>query len=151
MARGKRTPSAIQKIQGTYRERERNKNEMSPPTIEVPTEAPGELVNELAINEWNRQTKVLNSLGMLAETDLSLLLSYCNEAGTYFEAMADIKENGFYQMTKANGKIISSAYTIANRALANMIKLADKFGFNPAARTKIEQPGKVENDPFEDL
>lgn len=149
--RGKKTPSAIKKIKGTYRDREAMDNEMQPPKLESDTNAPGELVNEFATDEWLRQTKVLSGLGMLTETDLSLLLSYCNECGTYYEAMQQIKENGYYQETKANGRIISSSYTIANRALANMIKLSDKFGFNPAARTKIEMPKQKSNDPFDNL
>jgi len=149
--RGKKTPSAIQKLQGTYRERERLENEMTPEKIEGDVSAPGKLVNDYSNEEWLRQTKVLTNLGMLTETDLSLLLAYCNECGTYYEAMDDIKENGYYQFTKANGKIISSAYTVANRSLANMIKLSDKFGFNPAARTKIEMPKQSNDDPFENL
>lgn len=151
MARGRRTPSNIQKLQGTYRDRERLNNEMQPPVIKDSVEPPSKLVNDFANDEWLRITKVLSALNMLAETDLSLLLSYCNECGAYYEAMEYIKDNGFYQETKANGKIISSAYTIANRSLANMIKLSDKFGFNPAARTKIEMPEQKDDDPFDNL
>jgi len=150
MAQGKRTPTAIKKLQGTFEQCKSIENEMSPPKLEE-AEAPGKLVNTFANEEWLRQTKVLSNLGMLTETDLSLLLAYCNECGTYYEAMNNIKENGYYQDSKANGKIISSAYTIANRALANMIKLADKFGFNPAARTKIEMPKQGSDDPFDNL
>ena len=150
MARGKKTPSAIQKLQGTYRERERLDNEMAPPKISEEVEAPGKLVNKFAQEEWLRQTKVLSGLSMLVATDLSLLLSYCNECGTYYEAMDDIREKGFYEY-KANSRMVSSAYTIANRSLANMIKLSDKFGFNPAARTKIEMPQQDNDDPFENL
>ena len=32
--------------------------------------------------------------------------------------------------------------SIGNSALTSAIKLSDKFGFNPAARTKIEMPVK---------
>lgn len=151
MAQGKRTPTKIKKLQGTYEKCKSLNNEMQPPTISEGVEPPSKLVNDFANDEWLRITKVLSSLNMLVETDLSLLLSYCNECGAYYESMEYIKKNGFYQETKANGKIISSAYTIANRSLANMIKLSDKFGFNPAARTKIEMPEQKSDDPFDNL
>jgi len=38
-----------------------------------------------------------------------------------------------------------------NDAAASAIKLSDKFGFNPAARTKIEMPTKKKGDIFDDL
>ena len=152
MAQGRRTPTRIKELQGTREKSREPKNEMTPPTIAASDlETPNGLVNDYAVNEWNKQTRVLNELGMLHETDLSLLLAYCNESGIYFQAMDDIKESGFYAYSKQNGKIVDASYSAANRALANMIKIADKFGFNPASRSKIEAPIKGNDDPFDDL
>ena len=54
-------------------------------------------------------------------------------------------------MSKANGEIISNYLKIGNTALSNAIKLSDKFGFNPAARTKIEMPKPKEKSGFDEL
>lgn len=145
-------PSKIKKLEGTYRADRVVKNEMMPTELDAESvETPKALINEFAENEWIRQTKALDNLGMLVETDLSLLLAYCNEMGTYFECIENVKKNGMTEDSKANGKIISNHMKIGNTALNNAIKLSDKFGFNPAARTKIEAPEKKDTDVFEDL
>jgi P27 family predicted phage terminase small subunit len=151
MARGKRTPSAIKKLNGTFREREAVNNEMNVPMLDHEAiETPAGLVNNFATTEWLKVTKILSSLEMLAETDTSLLLAYCNEMGKYFEANEHLKENGMTIITKS-GEKISPLVVISNSALQNAIKIADKFGFNPASRTKIETPVKKTNDFFDDL
>ena len=151
MARGRRTPSAVQKLQGNYRERERLENEMELPNIDAENiNLPSGLVNDLATKEWLKQTRILSELGMLAETDTSLLLSYCNEMGTYFQCMEKVKEEGMV-IVRGSSEFISPHLKIGNTALANAIKLSDKFGFNPAARTKIEMPKKKSGDPFDNL
>ena len=62
------------------------------------------------------------------------------------DSMDKVKNEGYITLSPANGEIISNYLKIGNTALANAIKLSDKFGFNPAARTKIEMPNKKEND-----
>jgi P27 family predicted phage terminase small subunit len=88
---------------------------------------------------------------MLAETDTSMLLAYCNEVGTYFQCYDILKKGGFTFSTPNGFEQQRPEVLIGNKALLNAIKLSDKFGFNPAARTKIEAPSKKDNDPFDDL
>ena len=68
--RGKKTPTAIKKLKGTFRADESLANEMEVPNAEV-IETPNGLCNEFATSEWMKQTKILSSIGMLAETDTS--------------------------------------------------------------------------------
>ena len=138
-------PTAKKKLEGTYRADRAPKNEMQPPEV-VNLEKPSALINKFAESEWLKVTNTLSGLGMLIETDTSLLLAYCNEMGLYFECIEKTKENGLTQETKSNGEIISNFIRIGNTALANAIKLSDKFGFNPAARTKIEMPKQTEKN-----
>ena len=144
MARGQKTPTKIKKLQGTFRERESLDNEMNPESISELPEPPIKL-NKYAENEWMKQTGQLSKLNMLCEMDMSLLLAYCLEVGKYFEIQERIKSN--ITFTTPNGHIqVLPEVTEANKALQNIIKMSSLFGFNPAARTKIEAPPQAPKD-----
>lgn len=149
MARGKRTPTKIKELKGTFRKSESVSNEMQPP--EASNEINIGLINNYANDEWLKVTRILSNLGMLVETDTSVLLAYCNEIGTYFACIDILKKGGFTFATPNGFEQQRPEVLIANKALANAIKLSDKFGFNPAARTKIEAPTKQEKDPFDEI
>ena len=149
MARGKKNPTKIKKLQGTFKPSESLDNEMTP---EVVSELSHEgLINEFADKIWLKLNRNLAAIGMLNEIDQEMLMAYCNEMGVYFHSMDVVKKTGFVTMSPANGEIISSFMKIGNTALNNAIKLSDKFGFNPAARTKIEMPAKKKGDIFDEL
>jgi P27 family predicted phage terminase small subunit len=142
-------PTKLKKLEGTYRKDRAPKNEMQPPLVEE-VETPSVLLNDYAKKEWIKQTGILNSLEMLAETDTSLLLSYCIEMGRYFELSE--KLNGEITFTTPNGHIqVLPEVTEANKSLQNAIKLSSLFGFNPASRTKIEAPKQKPKDSFDGL
>jgi P27 family predicted phage terminase small subunit len=151
MAQGKKTPTKIKALNGTLDKRFTLTNEMKPPALNDVEEKPFGLVNDFAQKEWLKVTGILKGLGMLHECDTSLLLAYCNEIGVYFDCMDKVRTVGYVEKSKANGMIIRNEMRIGNQCLANAIKLADKFGFNPAARTKIDMGKKEENDIFDDI
>ena len=138
--KGTKTPTKIKELQGTARKDRQMENEMSPE--EVNDLGPVNLINTFADNIWFKLTRNLSAIGMLNEIDQELLMSYCNEMGVYFDCMEKVKKEGYLIESPANGLIISNYMKIGNTALSNAIKLSDKFGFNPAARTKIEMPTK---------
>jgi len=150
MARGKKTPTAIKKLKGTYRADESLDNEMEVPKVDS-LEVPSGL-NDYAKKEWIKQTGILSSLGMLAETDTSILLSYCSEMGKYFEMQDILNTKGYTSISVKTGyEQQRPEVSIGNSALSNAIKLSDKFGFNPAARTKIEMPVQKPKDELDSL
>ena len=150
MAKGRKTPTKIKKITGTHRKDRDPKNEMMPKEVDQ-LQVKGSLINDFATDIWNKLNRNLSAIGMLNEIDQELLMSYCNEMGVYFDCMEKVRINGYTQSSHANGEIISNHMKIGNTALQNAIKLSDKFGFNPAARTKIEMPTKKPSDNIEGL
>ena len=150
MAQGKKTPSSIKKLQGTYRADQSLTNEMTPQEV-AKLDLKNGLVNDFANDIWIKQTGELSKLGMLTEIDAEMLMAYCNEMGVYFYCMERVKETGYTQESKANGEIISNFLKVGNTALANGIKLSDKFGFNPAARTKISMPEQKPKDLLDEF
>ena len=149
MAQGKKTPNSIKKLQGTFKPSREVSNEMQPP--EASNELTIGLINDYANDEWLKVTRILSTLGMLVETDTSVLLAYCNEIGTYFQCCDILKKGGFTFATPNGFEQQRPEVLIGNKALQNAIKLSDKFGFNPAARTKIEAPVKQDKDEFNDI
>ena len=145
MARGKKTPTKIKQLKGTDRKDRQLENEMIPEEVDY-LDVDGKLLNNFANDIWLKLNRNLAAIGMLNEIDQELLMSYCNEMGLYFDCMDKVKNEGYITLSPANGEIISNYLKIGNTALSNAIKLSDKFGFNPAARTKIEMPNKKEND-----
>ena len=146
--RGKKTPTAIKELKGTAQKCRLPKNEMQPPVVdkvETPTVLKG-----YAEKEWLKVTAILSELGMLAETDTSLLLAYCIEIGNYFDLKERIGDS-ITNVAPSGYEIVKPEVTEANKSLQNAIKLADKFGFNPAARTKIEMPVQKPKDAFDEL
>jgi len=145
MAKGRRTPTKIKKITGTHRKDRDVQNEFNPKEVDS-LNIKGELINNFATDIWMKLNKNLSAIGMLNEIDQELLMAYCNEMGMYFYCMEMVRNEGYTSVSPANGEIISNYLKIGNTALANGIKLSDKFGFNPAARTKIEMPTKKPSD-----
>jgi P27 family predicted phage terminase small subunit len=142
-------PTKIKELTGTARKDRLPKNEMQPPIAED-INTPSVLTNKFAKIEWDKQTKILNELGMLADTDTSLLIAYCLEVGNYFTLKEKIKDN--ITFTTPNGHIqVLPEVTEANKSLQNMIKMSSLFGFNPAARTKIEMPVQKPKDELDSL
>ena len=140
-------PTKLKKLEGTYRKDRSPENEMQPPLVEE-IEMPTVLSNEYAKREWIKQTGILSSLGMLAETDTSLLLAYCIETGRYFELSERVKDNITFNTPNGHIQVLPEV-TEANKSLQNMIKMSSLFGFNPASRTKIEVPVQKDVDPLD--
>ena len=130
---------AEKELAGTFH-KSREKNN---PIAEVLKEStvPAELINEYAVGEWERVTKFLLSNNSLVETDTSLLLAYCNEMGTYYECSKILKKGGLTQKAPSGYVQQRAEVAIKTKALDFAIKIADKFGFNPLARTKIDVSG----------
>ena len=143
--KGSKTPTKIKKLTGTYRKDRAPENEFIPEEVSELVNTVN-LINKFADNIWIKLNKNLAAFGMLNEIDQELLISYCNEMGIYFDCMEKVRTEGYTIESPANGEIISNYMKIGNTALQNGIKLSDKFGFNPAARTKIEMPTKKPND-----
>ena len=139
MPRGKKTPTKIKKLTSTFRADESLDNEMTPTETDS-LDADGKLINSFADEIWLKLNRTLSAIGMLNEIDQESLMAYCNNMGIYFDCMDKVKKDGYLMESPANGLIVSNYMKVGNDALKIAMTLSDKFGFNPAARTKIEMP-----------
>ncbi len=89
--------------------------------------------------------------------DLALVESFCVEKMKYDRATEFLETSGLKKpgdmldsTNKGNTKMVSLYIKIQDQALANMIKISSRFGFDPVSRTSIGA-SEVKNDPLSDL
>jgi len=137
-------PTALKLARGNPGKRALPKGEPEPEAA-VP-ECPPHL-GELARVEWWRITAELRTLGLVTRIDLAMLAGYCVTWGRWVEAEGKVEEMGLLIKTP-NGHPIQNPYlAIANRALAQLQKLAAEFGLSPSSRTGVKAAGKGKRKP----
>lgn len=156
----KKIPSEIKKAKGTYYPSRELKDEMQLDAVpeeirdEIKDVKDSQFINTYARDEWDTQCTHLVQYGIVAHADVTLLITYCNEVGIYYECIDDLKKNGLksYKINKA-GEVyesINPSYNIANKAQAAFTKIGVLFGLTPSARAKIPKPkdNKEEEEMF---
>lgn len=150
----KKTPTKDKKAKGTYRADRAFGDEVE---FDILSEniLPPEYLGEEGKREWNRVIPQLQSRGILNVTDRGSITAYCLEWETYIEAKINLRKEGVYQpMTNKGGSeymAVNPNVQVANKALANFIRIATEFGFTPSSRTRISVSGAKKNsNPDED-
>lgn len=88
--------------------------------------------------EWKRQVVQLDGAGVLQLADRAILAAYCEAWGELWELSKGVKKLGY---VKAIQRGLLSA---KNRAADRLVKLADRFGFSPAARARVKATDEEE-------
>jgi P27 family predicted phage terminase small subunit len=128
-------PTALKKLAGYPGHRPLNKFEPVPaPAI---PKCPAFLSGPER-TEWNRVTKQLLELGLLAEIDRSLLAIYCMQWGTFLEASAQLKKKGRLTILTGTGSYMQDPLVgVRNQAAQQVVKIAELFGISPSARARV--------------
>jgi P27 family predicted phage terminase small subunit len=145
----KSIPTVLKKLQGTDRADRTNPTEPTvKPLHEVP-EAP-DWLNEWAKDEWYVAATWLQSVGLLATTDESIIAAYCQQMGVFREAEYFLKEPGSRVIvTDKNYEMPSPWVAIGNKALMQALKIAAEYGLTPSSRARIQFPAEEEEDEFD--
>ena len=129
-------PTALKLLTGNPGKRPLNLRE---PNLEpgVP-DRPSHLGPE-ACAEWDRVSAVLQVQGIITQADRAALAAYCVAWGRWVEAERKVKEMGAVVKAPRTGVPMQNPFlSIANNAMAQMIKLAAEFGMTPSSRTRLE-------------
>lgn len=137
------TPSAVLKARGTYRKDRR----MGGAEVEAPLEkpaCPGWLSDE-GKAEWRRTVGQLYRLRCVAKIDRAMLAVYCEAWADFvratclielaWRALAEAPAGSEAALALALGEHPLAAFR--DRAAARFIKIADRFGLSPSARTRV--------------
>lgn len=152
MAGRKPKPTHLKVLAGNPGRRPLPQNEPKPEN-KIPT-CPSYLKGE-AKREWNRVTKLLNTLGMISELDRSTLAAYCQTWGDLYELENFLNDipvkdrvfrttSGYFQQIPQVGMV--------NKLRAELRSYIGEFGFSPSARSRIEiEKPDTEIDPLQAL
>ena len=152
-----RSKSAAEKqISGTYRtDRDKKAPQFSATAGAKP---PAYLrKSKLAVAEWKAVVPHLESEGILRQTDLSLLASYCLLYARWREAAQAVQDQGLTITVTSTTRTGTTQKPVVNPAVraellyqAAMMKAAVKFGLNPLDRPRVEVTSQVpKTDPLQ--
>lgn len=140
----KNIPTELKKLKGNPGKRALNEKEPKP-DVEIP-ECPAHLAGE-GRTEWNRITKELQALGIIARIDRAALTVYCMAWLDFVYASRMVDEEGEVITSIKGGKYQNPWVGIKTSAMDRLVRISAEFGMTPASRTKI----KVETPTEEDL
>lgn len=145
MASGRKaTPTALKKLKGNPGKRALNEKEPQP-DVSIP-DCPDHLTGE-AVKEWDRITKELHALGIIANVDRAALAAYCMAWLDFVYASRMVDEEGEVITSEKGGKYMNPWVGIKTSAMDRLVRIGAEFGLTPASRTKL----KVETPSEEDL
>ncbi len=164
MAGRPRKPTQLHILHGNPGKRPLPKGEPQP-TLGIPSRP--EWLSPEAKREWNRVTKELDALGLLAKVDRALLASYCECWGTYVAAVRALRAKrlaaeraaaeageqsdpgSWLTFTTQKGYVGQAPEIGIMKAMTEkMQQLSARFGFTPADRSKMAMPEVQQEDPL---
>jgi P27 family predicted phage terminase small subunit len=155
-----RRKSAAEKLAtGTYRPERDRKSPQFVAATGIASKPPTYLKsNKLAMEEWKRVAPYLEAEGILKETDVSLLASYCVLYSRWREAAAEVEKNGQVITITSTTRTGRTEKLAANPSVRNeilyqsaMMRSAVKFGLNPLDRPRVEaSPFEHDEDNYND-
>jgi P27 family predicted phage terminase small subunit len=130
----KPTPTALKLLRNNPGRRPLNPHEPKPPAVRS---APPAWLTGAAATEWRRIAPELSRLGLLTTIDRDALAAYCQTFARWREAEAEIKKRGMVLKGRDGGPVKSPFITIADRALAQLLRYQEQFGMTPSARSRV--------------
>ena len=143
-----RKPNETKILQGTFRKDRAPKN-MPLPTYGIP-EAPSFLGDDEK-KVWDLLAPMLNKMGVLASSDQLALAALCDATATWQNCIKFFNNNDLYYESKTALRA-HPMLRIKDQSWKTMLQLLDRFGLNPAFRSKIEaRPRTRYTDEFDDF
>lgn len=110
-----------------------------------------EWLDDLAKQEFDRTATLLDDMGVLSQTDRTVLTMYSVAFSRYVRAQQQVAEHGEVHITQ-NGHPQKSAWlTVADKAFDQLQKLQVELGLTPACRHKANVVPKLEASKWQGL
>ncbi len=136
-------PTKLKELAGNPGKRAINAKEPKP-NVEIPT-CPNHLTG-VAHQEWDRVTKELQAMGVIARIDRAVLAAYCTAYKDYVKAENKLKKEGEVIIYESGNLAQNPWVGIKNRAIERMVKIAAEFGMTPSSRGRLEVQTPTEED-----
>ena len=121
---------------------------------------PPDVLNDYALEEWNRITPVLLALGLISDLTVPAVIAYCDAYSDWRTATEELnrirkEKSGLATLIQqtSNGNIIPNQLKlVAKAARADMIRYATEFGGTEIAKIRLAiDPGRGKKKVFEGL
>lgn len=146
MTKGRKpTPLEVKRLLGNPGKRPLPAPGPRPPTKRP--RCPKHLEGE-ARREYRRLAKLLEGLGLVSELDRAALAAYATAWARWIEAEQALKAEGPVVKAPSGYPVQNPWLPVANRAIAQVVKLLAEFGLTPAARARL---GAAAGRPADDL
>lgn len=139
----KAKPTALKELEGNPGKRALNKKEPKPEVL-IPS-CPNHLKG-VARQEWNRVTKELHALGLIARVDRAALAAYCTSYKDYVDAENALKREGVVIFSEKGGAYQNPWMGIKKRSMDQMVKFGAEFGLTPSSRVRLQVERPTEED-----
>lgn len=101
---------------------------------------------------WYTQSEALSQMGILSFGDSVLLEAYCKYKLQYDKITKQLEDEDFVIQTN-DGKTdtINPLIRLQSEIFNHLLKLSQRFGFDPLSRSSINITSSLDNDPLKDL
>jgi len=137
-------PTALKRLEGTYRP-DRDTGREATPAAPLDLSPPS-FLSERAADKWNELAPMLATNGLLTVCDLDTLALYCTTWARWREAEDKIEEHGSTTVAHSGYQQVNAHTTLAKQYRSDLLKLADRLGLNPAARSRVHAAPQAETD-----
>jgi P27 family predicted phage terminase small subunit len=97
-------------------------------------------LSEVAQEEWRRLAPELIRLGLLTVADFGLFATYCSAWADFVTAEQALRGGGLVGQGKEKQPVRSPWLMVKYRAMDALVRIGDRFGFSPSARTSLGSP-----------
>lgn len=145
-----RKPTALHKLEGTYRP-DREPKHQPTPDARVP-DCPADLAG-IARETWMHYAPLLGSAGLLTLADEAGFRLFCEAAALYDEACRVLADEGLTYTTPTGQVKPRPEVGIRDVAVRDMKSLMTEFGMTPSSRSRIhvEPPAATEPSEWDEI
>ncbi|MEI7705863.1 MAG: phage terminase small subunit P27 family [Deltaproteobacteria bacterium] len=139
-------PTALKKLQGTYRKDRAARNEPEPEKA-CPERPTG--LDRIARERWDFLAPKLHALGVLTLVDGSVLEGFCRHYSRAVQADRAIDKYGMIIDTPFGPKL-NPAVRVSRESWTVLNQLGSKLGLSPSDRARLSVPEKAPVDDTEE-
>ena len=134
-------PTHLKLVTGTARADRLNARE---PKVDAALPMPPHFLADEAKVEWGRVADEMYACGILTRLDRAVLAAYCQAYARWLRAEVALSTLDVDQFRG----LFSPHVTVANKAMADMVKYAAELGLTPSARSRVISVERdAEKDP----
>ncbi len=117
-------------------------------------------LNNYALEEWDRITPVLLTLGLISDLTVPAVIAYCDAYSDWRTATEELNKvrdknsavSTLIQITKNGNVIPNQLKLVAKAARSDMVRFASEFGGTEIAKIRLAvDPGRQKKSKFEGL